>query len=79
MPLTLGALAALTFIGLALAVGLWPAHDPEVVEHAHPDLAPDHPHLREHRGHGHRHAHAFVIDDVHRGWPAASPATGAAI
>ncbi|HZA92492.1 MAG TPA: hypothetical protein VE420_07685 [Gemmatimonadales bacterium] len=30
-------------------------------------LEGDHPHLREHYGHGH--AHAFTIDDLHRRWP----------
>lgn len=40
--LILGLLAlAGTFAGLRL----WPAGDPEVLRHAHPDLPPDHPHL----------------------------------
>jgi Na+/melibiose symporter-like transporter len=73
IPLTLLALGSLTLVGLALAARLWPAHDPDVITHNHPDLAPDHPHLR--KGHGHGcgkepvHAHAFVIDDLHQGWP----------
>ncbi|MBL9047559.1 MAG: hypothetical protein JNK34_09675 [Tabrizicola sp.] len=45
---------------------LWPAIDPDEVAHDHPDLPPDHPHLAEHRG---RHAHALVIDQLHRRWP----------
>jgi MFS family permease len=72
MPLTLGALGAFTLVGVVLAARLWPAHDPEEVEHEHPDLAPDHPHLTY--GQDHRHAHAFVIDDLHPDWP--SRATG---
>jgi H+ antiporter protein len=68
IPMTLAVLGLVTLLGFVLAVRLWPAHDPEEIEHAHPELAPDHPHLREH--HGGRHAHAFTIDDLHRRWPA---------
>jgi hypothetical protein len=60
-------LGLVTLVGFVLAVRYWPAHDPEEIAHAHPDLPPDHPHLREHRDHGH--AHAFTIDDLHRRWP----------
>ncbi|WP_354079847.1 MFS transporter [Constrictibacter sp. MBR-5] len=65
------ALGILTALGLALAPGLWPADDPEILEHAHDDLPPDHPHLRDPYAHGpgFRHAHSFVIDDVHSHWP----------
>jgi len=53
-----------SFTGLGLAVAgalllarqLWPAHDPEVIEHQHPD--------------GTLHAHPFWIDDQHPRWPA---------
>ncbi|MFN0115241.1 MAG: MFS transporter [Paracoccaceae bacterium] len=74
----LGASAGLPFAGLALAalggtaliatLRLWPAHDPEAVAHAHPDLPPGHPHLA---GDGAAHAHPFVIDRLHRRWPRA--------
>jgi H+ antiporter protein len=77
IPVTLGALGLATLLGFVLAARLWPADDPEEIEHAHPDLPPDHPHLREH--HGRAHAHAFTIDDLHRRWPAgqgSSPASG---
>jgi hypothetical protein len=66
-----------TLVGAALAGILWPSHDPEEIEHVHPDLPPNHPHLREHEA-GH-HAHAFTIDDLHGRWPArqgSSPAPG---
>ena len=53
-------------IGIGFAV--WPADDPEVLEHGHADLSADHPHLAE-AGHGRRHAHAYVIDDMHAAWP----------
>jgi MFS family permease len=71
LPVTLAVLAALTLAAVAAAAVLWPASDPDVVEHAHPDLSPDHPHLAG-AGRG-RHVHAFVIDDLHPRWPTARP------
>lgn len=59
-------LAAIGGLGLVAALGLWPAADPQVVPHEHPDLPPDHPHLREH---GEAHSHPLVIDGLHRHWP----------
>ena len=70
MPLTLAALGLVTLLGAAVAAAVWPADDPEVVEHLHAELDPNHPHLRDHQGEGLRHAHAFVIDELHRRWPA---------
>jgi len=64
--LTLGTLAAL---GTALAFILWPAPDPDAIAHDHADLAAEHPHLE---GGGRTHRHAFVIDDLHRHWPASA-------
>lgn len=63
---TFGALGGLGALGVFLALILWPAGDPVVIEHAHADLPRDHPHLGET---GRRHAHAFVIDDEHHAWP----------
>jgi hypothetical protein len=60
-------LGGIAVAGVALALRVWPAGDPEVVAHGHPDLPPDHPHLKEHGGAPHR--HAFVIDDEHQSWP----------
>ncbi len=57
--------------GLAAVVRLWPAEDQTLLPHSHPDLPPDHPHLSEHGPH---HAHAVVIDDLHRQWPRRSGA-----
>ncbi|NEU14534.1 MFS transporter [Methylobacterium sp. BTF04] len=68
MPTTLAVLGAMTVAGVAVAALLWPASDPDVVAHAHGDLDPSHPHVRGIE-HG-RHQHAFVIDDLHRQWPA---------
>jgi H+ antiporter protein len=67
---TFAVMGVITLIGFALAALVWPKHDPEILPHAHPDLSWDHPHLRENLGHG-RHAHAFVIDDLHPRWPVA--------
>ena len=58
-------LAATAMLSLVLALRAWPASDPIELEHEHPDLPPDHPHVRD----GHRHAHAFTVDDLHRSWP----------
>lgn len=57
--------------GVVLALRLWPAGDPSDVAHDHPDLPPDHPHLRDHSGSGGHH-HAYVVDDLHHGWPKAA-------
>lgn len=59
-------LAAVGAVGLAAVMHLWPGDDQTVLRHDHPDLPPDHPHLAEHGPH---HAHAVVIDDLHRRWP----------
>jgi MFS family permease len=65
-------LAGLAALGVAAAVMVWPAHDPDVVEHRHDDLPSGHPHLVDASsdGRGHRHAHPFVIDQHHPRWPA---------
>lgn len=65
MSAAFGVMAALSAVGLVLALTLWPSHDPEVLDHEHPDLPPDHEHLRLHAGGG----HAYVIDRIHPDWP----------
>lgn len=60
-------LAAITLLGAWSAARLWPAPDPDVLAHAHPDLPERHPHFATSAGG--RHVHAFVIDDLHRRWP----------
>jgi hypothetical protein len=63
-------LAVVAACGVGAALILWPARDPEVVEHSHPELPPDHPHLaRGGQGSGNQHAHPYVIDDLHYLWP----------
>ncbi|SDF13895.1 H+ Antiporter protein [Salipiger thiooxidans] len=59
-------LALLAVAGIVAALRMWPADDPVEVAHSHDQLPVDHPHLAG----GHRHSHAFVIDDLHRVWPA---------
>ena len=59
-------LAAIGALSLVAVLRLWPAHDPLVLPHEHPDLPQDHPHLRDH---GTKHGHVLVIDDLHRTWP----------
>lgn len=71
MTTTLLVLAGLAFVGLIAAVRVWPSSDPDVIEHDHPELAPDHPHVLEHQART-AHAHDFVIDDLHRRWPGRS-------
>ena len=77
--------AAMAVLSLACAAvalaGLraWPADDPAERAHSHPDLPPEHPHLRAHPADGgrRRHVHAFVIDDLHRVWPGRAAAQDA--
>jgi MFS family permease len=65
-------LAVLATIGTVTAFFVWPATDTDIVEHSHADLPPDHPHLQSGEPRtGHRHAHPYVIDDLHLMWPQA--------
>ena len=70
LPMTAIILAALAAVAIGIGFAVWPADDPEVLEHGHADLSADHPHLAE-AGHGRRHAHAYVIDAMHAAWPRA--------
>lgn len=56
--------------GLAIALSflVWPATDPESLEHEHHDLQSNHPHFAG-SNHRERHAHAYVIDEIHSSWP----------
>ncbi|MDP2359018.1 MAG: MFS transporter [Beijerinckiaceae bacterium] len=63
---TLLVLAGVAFCGVLLARSLWPSEDPDVVQHEHPELPAEHPHVRGERAH---HAHAYTIDELHRRWP----------
>lgn len=68
LPVTAVILAALAAVAIGIAFTVWPVDDPEIVEHRHDALADDHPHLAG-ATRGHRHAHAYVIDDMHLEWP----------
>ena len=67
MGAALGVLGLVALAGVGIALRVWPAGDAGEIAHEHPDLPPDHPHLRAHGGGPHR--HRFVIDDEHRVWP----------
>jgi len=67
LPATAITLAVLAGAAIAIALAVWPAHDPQELEHGHDNLPADHPHLSE--AGRLRHAHAFVIDDLHPAWP----------
>ncbi|WP_028840171.1 MULTISPECIES: MFS transporter [Thermomonas] len=65
----LAALSGVAVVGLLSAKWMWPRHDPDVVEHSHPELAVDHPHIAEHQAGDGRHAHSYRIDVLHGRWP----------
>ena len=66
LPATFAVMAAIAALAVVTAIRLWPAGDPDEVEHEHASLPHDHPHLQ---GTGRRHRHAFVIDREHTIWP----------
>jgi MFS family permease len=74
LPATATILATIAVAGVTCSAMLWPAGDPEIVEHDHTNLPASHPHWTQggHAG-NRRHAHAFVIDDLHDAWPQARP------
>jgi H+ antiporter protein len=71
LPATFVALAALAAFAVVAAMGLWPAHDPDEIEHIHDGLDKTDPHLAGavRLGGGYRHRHTFVIDSHHPEWP----------
>lgn len=62
-------LAALATFGVVAALWLWPARDPKTIEHEHPDLPENHPHMLEHEKSQAGHEHDYLIDDLHANWP----------
>jgi MFS family permease len=64
---TLSVLCALTVFA---ATRVWTASDTTEVLHDHPDLAQNHPHLKECHATGadNRHAHVYHIDALHQRW-----------
>jgi MFS family permease len=71
LPAALYTLALIAIGGVVFAYRQWPADDDSVVVHNHPDLPAEHPHLND--AAGKKHAHPFVIDDLHTTWPSARP------
>ena len=71
LPATFLALAIVAGSAVVVAVWIWPANDPESIEHTHENLPATHPHLAEDvpTSQGPRHSHAFVIDSIHPEWP----------
>ena len=65
MTAAFGAMATISAVGLVAALALWPSNDPDVIDHDHPDLPPDHEHHRLHADGG----HDYVIDRIHPDWP----------
>lgn len=71
LPVCFAVLGCLAALALIAAWMVWPAVDEPVLDHVHEDLPESHPHLSDAvpAGSGYRHAHEFVIDDLHHRWP----------
>jgi len=70
LPATSVILALIAGAAVIVAAWLWPAVDSEVIVHLHEGLPASHPHWNEGVADGsNRHAHAYVIDDLHSAWP----------
>lgn len=69
LPVAMALLGLITLSGAGMALRAWPVEETEELAHDHPDLPPNHPHLREFGASGKHHTHIFVIDDEHRAWP----------
>lgn len=68
---TFALLGMIAAVALLVATRLWPANDPDEIEHFHQALDPNHPHLQDATptADGLRHRHTFVIDSHHPEWP----------
>jgi H+ antiporter protein len=71
LPVTFAALGVIAALSIAIAARLWPANDPDEIEHTHDTLDANDPHVAGAvpSGAGLRHQHAFVIDSHHLEWP----------
>ena len=74
LPLTFVMLGSIAVLATLAALHLWPADDPDEIEHVHETLDPNDPHVAGAiaEGAGYRHRHAFVIDSYHPEWPSTS-------
>ncbi len=71
LPITFVTLGIIAALAVFVATRLWPAHEPDVIEHTHDDLFAGDPHVAgaiRARG-GFRHSHQYVIDSHHSEWP----------
>ncbi|QBM75941.1 MFS transporter [Sphingomonas sp. AAP5] len=66
MAAAFAAMAVLSAIGVVAALWLWPANDPDVLDHEHGDLAPDDTH---HLAHAAGKTHPYVLYRRHPKWP----------
>lgn len=62
-------LAALSAAGVVAALWLWPAQDPSMIAHEHPELPDTHPHKLNDANPQRGHTHDYLIDDLHANWP----------
>ncbi|MFD8756088.1 MFS transporter [Kitasatospora sp. NPDC059577] len=72
LPVTAVVLGGVALAAATGAAALWPARDPEELEHLHTDLPAGHPHLADAHataGGAWRHDHHYVIDRHHHTWP----------
>ncbi len=71
MPLTFACLGLAALMAVLVALRVWPADDPDVIEHEHADLPAGHAHLHDGApaANGLRHSHPYVVDDHHPRWP----------
>ena len=69
MPWTFAILGSAAALAVWVTSMAWPAQDPEMIAHEHPDLPPGHAHGATATIQDGRHSHAFVIDDNHPSWP----------
>ena len=71
MPATFAVLGTAGALAAWQCARVWPAQDPDVIAHRHTALATGHEHIHgdvASQG-GVRHAHHFVVDDLHPTWP----------
>lgn len=66
---TMAALGGIALVSTLASTRLWLPEKSAEIRHSHPDLPPDHEHLKSHPAKGPTHSHVFVIDDEHRAWP----------
>jgi H+ antiporter protein len=71
MPVTFAVLCASSALSAVVAMKLWPAYDPENIEHVHVGLTHEENHVASATSSQgpQRHAHPYVIDDLHPRWP----------